>query len=43
MFFPFAHHMFRHFSCIRTFNSLYYDIDLVGAFLCVSFSISFFR
>ena len=30
-----------HFSCIRTFNSLFYDIDLVHAFLCVSFSLSF--
>ena len=32
-----------HFSCIRTFNSLFYDIDLVHAFLCVSFSLSFLR
>ena len=35
--------MFMHFSCIRTFNSLFYDIDLVHAFLCVSFSLSFLR
>jgi len=29
--------------CIRTFVYLYIDIDIVGAFLCVSFSLSFFH
>ena len=33
--------MFMHFSCIRTFNSLYFDIDLCWYFF-VSLSLSFF-
>ena len=38
--FTFACHMFMHFSCIRTFHSLYSDIDLIGSFLHVSLSLS---
>ena len=36
-----ACYMFMHFSCIRTFISLYYDIELFGAFLFVPLSLSF--
>ena len=38
--FTFACHMFMYFSCIRTFHSLYSDIDLIGSFLHVSLSLS---
>ena len=37
--FKFAYHMFMHFSCIRTFIYLYFDIDLCWCFFaCLSLS-----
>ena len=44
--FKFAYHMFMHFSCIRTFIYLYFDIDLCWCFsvcLFLSLSLSFFQ
>ena len=42
--FKFACHMFMHFSCIRTFIYLYFDIDLCWCFSgCFFLSLSFFR